>query len=85
MANVTKTVLPVFQKLTEEWDKKPPNLDECGKLLASLKVHPSGGCWWCITYASCFMRFSLMTMHFWHYHCVLYSENAIKSWASGHT
>ena len=37
MANV-KIVLPLYQKLTEEWNKRSPNLDECGKLLASLKV-----------------------------------------------
>jgi len=37
MAKVN-SVLPLHQKLTEEWKKKTPNLDECGKLLASLKV-----------------------------------------------
>jgi len=37
MANV-KAVLPLYQKLSEEWNKRSPNLDECGKLLASLKV-----------------------------------------------
>ena len=40
MANV-KSVLPLYQKLTEEWNKRSPNLDECGKLLASLKVGSS--------------------------------------------
>jgi len=37
MANV-KSTLPVFQKLSEEWNKKTPNLEECGRLLATLKV-----------------------------------------------
>jgi 26S proteasome regulatory subunit N12 len=30
--------LPVYQKLSEEWNKSKPNLDECGKLLNILKV-----------------------------------------------
>ena len=37
MANV-KSVLPLYQKLSEEWNKRSPNLDECGKLLGNLKV-----------------------------------------------
>jgi len=49
MANV-KSVLPLYQKLSEEWNKRSPNLDECGKLLGSLKVcsslqHMCGSAW----------------------------------------
>jgi len=40
MANV-KSVLPLYQKLSDEWNKRSPNLDECGKLLGSLKVSNS--------------------------------------------
>ena len=37
MANL-KHVVSTYQNLTQEWNKKPPNLDKCGELLAKLKV-----------------------------------------------
>lgn len=33
-----KQVVPVYQALTQEWNKKPVNLDKCGDLLAKIKV-----------------------------------------------
>lgn len=37
MANL-KHVVSTYQNLTQEWNKKPPNLDKCGELLAKLKA-----------------------------------------------
>lgn len=33
-----KQVVPIYQALTQEWNKKPANLDKCGELLSNLKV-----------------------------------------------
>merc|ERR1712227_175420 len=33
-----KEVVSLYQVLTQEWNKKPPNLDKCGELLVKLKV-----------------------------------------------
>jgi 26S proteasome regulatory subunit N12 len=35
--------VPLFQKLSEEWNKRSKNLDECGRLLANLKVKLTQG------------------------------------------
>jgi len=37
MANL-REVVAVYQHLTQEWNRKPPNLDKCGELLTTLKV-----------------------------------------------
>ena len=31
-------VVTMYQILLKEWNKKPPNLEKCGKLLSPLKV-----------------------------------------------
>lgn len=33
------SVTNIFAKLSLEWNKTPQNLDECGRLLAALKVN----------------------------------------------
>ncbi|ELU07645.1 hypothetical protein CAPTEDRAFT_162401 [Capitella teleta] len=33
-----KAVIALYQNLSQEWDRKPPNLDKCGDILAKLKV-----------------------------------------------
>ena len=38
MANL-KEVVSVYQNLTQEWNRKPSNLDKCGELLTQLKVY----------------------------------------------
>ncbi|XP_069118027.1 26S proteasome non-ATPase regulatory subunit 8-like [Argopecten irradians] len=37
-----KEIVMMYQSLKREWDKKPPNLDRCGELLAKLKVALTG-------------------------------------------
>ena len=37
MANL-REIVAVYQNLTQEWNKKPVNLDKCGDLLINLKV-----------------------------------------------
>ena len=37
MANV-KDVVATYQNLTQEWNRRPQNLDKCGELLARLKI-----------------------------------------------
>ncbi len=38
MAGSLKDVVSEYQKLIQEWNKKDPNLEKCGKILADLKV-----------------------------------------------
>lgn len=33
-----KEIVTMYQNLKREWDKKPPNLDNCGALLSKLKI-----------------------------------------------
>lgn len=42
-----KEVITLYQSLSQEWDRKPPNLDKCGQLLAKLKVV------WILPYLNC--------------------------------
>lgn len=35
--NITE-VVTMYQTLVKDWNKKPVNLEKCGKLLSSLKV-----------------------------------------------
>jgi hypothetical protein len=34
-----QNAVSVYQNLKSQWDMRPPNLEECGKLLDNLKVH----------------------------------------------
>lgn len=34
----TKKIVDTYKQLTQEWSKKPPNIDKCGAILDSLKV-----------------------------------------------
>ena len=34
----TKKIVDAYKTLSQEWSKKPPNLEKCGTILDSLKV-----------------------------------------------
>lgn len=33
-----KGAMNLYQNLSQEWNKKPPNLEKCGNLISQLKV-----------------------------------------------